>query len=163
MAGEMKAGKIRCYAVSNYSAGQLEALLHAADALGLPRPVMCQPALSLLKTEALNDMLPVCAREKLAAVPYQILQGGLLTGKYRRGMKIPEGSRLAEKPDWLWNLDDALYERLESIAREAEAEGRTMTQYAIRWALRQSAVVSAIVGVKRAEQIDEAAMAAEGL
>ncbi len=163
MAGEMKAGRIRCYAVSNYTAAQLEALLHAADALGLPRPAMCQPALSLLKTEALKDMLPLCNREQIAAVPYQILQGGLLTGKYRRGTAAPEGSRLAEKPDWLWDLDDALYERLEGFSREAEAHGLTMTQYAIRWVLGQPAVVSAIVGVKRAAQIDEAAEAAKGL
>ena len=34
-----------------------------------------------------------------------------------------------------------------------------MTQYALRWALRQPGVVSALIGVKRKEQIDEAAQA----
>ena len=33
-----------------------------------------------------------------------------------------------------------------------------MTQYALRWALRQQGVVSALIGVKRASQIDEAAL-----
>lgn len=159
----MKAGKIRAYAVSNYTAAQLSALIAAADGLNLPRPVACQPALSLLKTEALQDMLPLCAREQIAAVPYQILQGGLLTGKYRRGQAAPEGSRMAEKPDWLSEPDDALFAKLEQIGELAAQMGLTMTQYAIRWTLTQPAVVSAMVGVKREAQIDEAAAAVEGL
>ena len=44
-----------------------------------------------------------------------------------------------------------------TTAAEAAAEGVTMTQHALRWALAQPGVVSALVGVKREEQIDEAA------
>ena len=163
MARAIQSGKIRAWAVSNHTAAQLAALVSAADGLALSRPAMCQPALSLIKPDALTDLLPLCAREKIAVTPYQILQGGLLTGKYRRGQAAPEGSRRAEKPDWLDEPDGALYARLERIGETAAAMGLTMTQYAIRWALSQPAVVSAIVGVKRAEQIDEAAAAVEGL
>ena len=46
---------------------------------------------------------------------------------------------------------------IERCAAEAAAEGVTMTQHALRWALAQPGVVSALVGVKREEQIDEAA------
>jgi aryl-alcohol dehydrogenase-like predicted oxidoreductase len=159
--GAIRAGKIRAWAVSNYTAEQLQGLLKAADSLNLPRPRLCQPALSLLKPDALSDLLPLCLDEKIAAVPYQILQGGLLTGKYRQGQTAPEGSRMAEKPEWLWKADDGLYEKLDRIEREALACGLTMTQYAIRWVLEQPAVVSAIVGVKRAEQIDEAMQAVQ--
>ena len=90
---ELHRGRIRYYGVSNYSAGQLAALLAAADQNGLPRPVACQPPLSLLKQEALEELLPLCRRENIAVIPYQIYQGGLLTGKYRRGEAMPAGSR----------------------------------------------------------------------
>lgn len=158
-----RAGKIRAWAVSNHTAAQLSALIAAADSLGLPRPVMCQPGMSLLKTDALADMLPLCEREQIAAVPYQILQGGLLTGKYRRGQAAPDGSRMAEKPDWLDEPDDGLYTMLEEIGSLAAQMNLTMTQYAIHWALTQPAVVSAIVGVKHTAQIDEAVAAVERL
>lgn len=153
---ELRRGRIRYYGVSNYSAGQLAALLAAADQNGLPRPVACQPPLSLLKQEALEELLPLCRRENIAVIPYQIYQGGLLTGKYRRGEAMPAGSRGAEMPGWLMARDDALYDKLEEIQRQADARGMSMSHYALRWALEQPTVVSAIVGVKRREQIDSA-------
>jgi aryl-alcohol dehydrogenase-like predicted oxidoreductase len=160
LAGAIRAGKVRHYGVSNYSAAQLGELLAVADRSGLPRPVALQPALSLLKPEAAADLLPLCAREGIAAVPYQVLQGGLLTGKYRRGHPPPPHSRKAEKDAWVLPLDGALFDRLEAIEREAAASKSTMTGHAIRWALRQPSVVSAIIGVKTTGQIDESAAAA---
>jgi aryl-alcohol dehydrogenase-like predicted oxidoreductase len=153
------AGKIRYYGVSNYSADQLRALLAAADENNLPRPVVCQPPLSLLKQDALSELIPLCAAEDLAVIPYQIYQGGLLTGKYKRGMEPPKGSRAAEKPAWLAAPDEALYDKLEAIEASAKARGISMSAYALRWVLEQPAVVSAIVGVKSERHVDDAVSA----
>ena len=160
LADAIRAGKIRHYGVSNYSAAQLSELLALADANRLPRPVIHQPPLSLLKPDLAVDLLPLCAREQIAVAPYQVLQGGLLTGKYRRGAAVAKDSRAAEKPPWIPKLDDALFDRLDAIEADARREGLSMTAYAIRWALRQPAVVSPVIGVKRASQIDEAIAAA---
>ncbi len=156
----IQAGKIRHYAISNYGAAQVAELLAVADRLGLPRPVAHQPPLSLLKPEVGLDLLPLCAREQIAVIPFQVIQSGLLTGKYRRGQPPPPDSRKAEKDAWIQPLDDALFDRLEAIERDAKAAGRSMTQHAIRWALAQPAVASVIMGVKRIEQLDEAIAAA---
>ena len=151
----IREGKVRYYGVSNYSAQELSDLLTVADANGLPRPVVCQPPLSLLKQNVLFDLLPLCEQERIAVVPYQVLQGGLLTGKYRRGNPWPVDSRKAEKSGWVWNLTDELFDRLEEIDAQARQAGLTMTQYAIRWVLSQPAVVAAIVGVKRTAQLED--------
>lgn len=161
MGDELRAGTIRAWGVSNYTAPQLAALLEAARRENVPAPALCQPALSLLNRAALDDMLPLCEKENIGVVPYQVLQGGVLTGKYKRGAAAPEGSRLAEKPEWLKPFTDEVYHVLAECERVAEAAGVSMTQYALRWALAQPAVVSALIGVKRTEQIDEAAKAAE--
>src|SRR5207244_10476386 len=100
----IRAGTIRCYGVSNYSAEQLRTMLDTADSSRLPRPVICQSPLSLLKQDILQDLLPLCAREKIAVAPYNVLQGGLLSGKYRRGQPLPVDSRKAEKENWVWPL-----------------------------------------------------------
>ena len=161
MGDELRAGTIRAWGVSNYTAPQLAALLEAARRENVPTPALCQPALSLLNRAALDDMLPLCEKENIGVVPYQVLQGGVLTGKYKRGAAAPEGSRLAEKPEWLKPFTDEVYDVLDACERAAEAAGISMTQHALRWALAQPAVVSALIGVKRTEQIDEAAKAAE--
>jgi len=153
-------GKIRHYGVSNYSAEQLAQLLATADAARLPRPVIHQPPLSLLKPDALDDLLPLCQREGLAVAPYQVLQGGLLTGKYRKGEPPPAGSRKADKGDWGWDLTDDLFGRLQTLQEQADGASLSMTQYAIRWVLDQPAVVSAIVGVRNTRQLEEAVLAA---
>ena len=159
MGEQMKAGKFRCWGVSNYTADQLSALLAACKAENIPGPALCQPALSLLYPAALEDMLPLCQREGIGVIPYQILQGGLLTGKYHRGQQAPAGSRAAEKPGWMKPMDDAAFDVIERVERDAASMGKTMTQYCFHWALSQPAVISALVGVKREAQIDEAAAA----
>ena len=156
LAEVIKEGKIRHYGISNYSAGQLQELLETADANNLPRPVICQPPLSVLKQDALRDIIPLCENENIAVAPYQVLQGGLLTGKYRRGQEVPPDSRKAEKKEWVWDLSDEIFDKLEEIEKKAEQEDLSMIQYAIRWVLDQPAVISVIVGVKRQSQIDDA-------
>ncbi|MCK5119954.1 MAG: aldo/keto reductase [Candidatus Latescibacteria bacterium] len=158
----IREGKVRYYGVSNYSARELSDLLTVADADGLPRPVLCQPPLSLLRQDVLSDLLPLCEREHIAVTPYQILQSGLLTGKYRRGESLPEDSRKGEQSGWVWELTDALFDRLDEIEAQSRKAGLTMTQHAIRWVLAQPAVVAAIVGVKRTEQLEEAMAAVVG-
>ena len=55
-----------------------------------------------------------------------------------------------------------LFDRLDAIRQQAEASGVSMTHYAIRWTRAQTAVVSAVLGVKRIDQMADAIDAAEG-
>lgn len=161
MKAEIDAGKVRYYGVSNYSAEQLENLIRVADKNNLPRPVICQPPLSLLKQDALDKLIPLCAKENIAVIPYQIYQGGLLTGKYHRGMELPSESRAAEKPEWMMKMDDEFYDKLEIFEKAAKEAGMSMAEYALNWAMNQPAVVSVLVGIKRKEQLEAAIVASE--
>ncbi|MBQ4036931.1 MAG: aldo/keto reductase [Clostridia bacterium] len=151
-----RAGKIRAFGVSNYPAEKLAELLCVAEEKGYSRPVICQPPLSLLKQDAAKDILPLCQKEKIAAVPYQIFQGGLLTGKYKRNEAFPAESRGAIKPAWMMTMDDALFDRLEEWEAQAASDGVDLATFALRWVMAQPAVVSALIGVRTKEQIDRA-------
>jgi len=157
----LDAGKIRCWAVSNYSGAQLRELLGAADANGLPRPVLYQPPLSLLRQDALTDGIDICERENIGVIPYQILQGGILSGKYRRGDAPPEGSRAGDS-EWL-KLDDKLFDELETIIEKAKEGNMTLLEYATRWVMTRPAVISALVGFRSKAHIDQAAAVAATL
>jgi len=148
------AGKVRYWGVSNFAAEQVSELLQVCDENGWRRPVVLQPPYSLLKRDVEERILPLCQREQIAVVPYQVLQGGLLTGKYRRSTAAPDGFRQVEKPEWTLPLSDELFDRLERIEAEAQAQGRSLMQHALLEPLAQPAVVSLIVGVKRVAQIE---------
>lgn len=156
------AGKTRCYGFSNYDAAGAEEILRVCDAEGFRRPIVNQPPYSLLKRDADQELIPLCEREGVAVVPYQILQGGLLTGKYRRDQAAPPGSRMSEKKEWMGDISGETFDKLEAIAREAEAKGLTMTQHTIKWTLAQPGITSVIIGAKRPEQLEEAIAAVEG-
>ncbi len=147
-------GKIRHYGISNYSTEQMAELLKVADANNLPRPVIHQPPYSLLKPDVEKDLLPLCEKEQIAAAPYQVLQGGLLTAKYVRGKTAPADSRTAEQPDWMPELNDELFDKLEAIEADAKAKNRTLLAHTLKETLARPAVVSLILGVKRIDQIE---------
>jgi aryl-alcohol dehydrogenase-like predicted oxidoreductase len=151
----LSAGKIRAWGVSNFSAEQLSGLLALCDQNGWRRPVAIQPAYSYLKRDIEADLLPLCQREQIAVFPYQVLQGGLLTGKYRRSEPIPANSRQLEKPAWTLPLTDELFDKLEQCQREGQQLGRSLMQHALMTLLEQPLVLSLIVGIKNAEQLDD--------
>lgn len=153
---EVDGGLVREWGVSNYGAPELRVLLDAVAAVGARPPAVCQPKLNLLVTDALDELVPLCVENGIAVLAYQVLEGGLLTGKYRADA-VPAGTRGAEKPEWMSRLDEAGWSRLAQIGREADSAGRTMTQHAIAEVLGMPGVVSALVGVTRAGQLDEAA------
>ena len=156
----VRQGKIRYFGASNHSAWQLCKMLWLADKNLWQRVVSSQIPYSLLRRELHND-LAFCQQHGVGVTPYQSLQGGLLTSKYRRGQPPPPNSRAAEKPEWVWKQDAALYDKLEAIEAQAAAAGVPVTQYALACTLAQPAMSSLIVGVKGLEQVQEAIAATE--
>jgi aryl-alcohol dehydrogenase-like predicted oxidoreductase len=156
----VRQGKVRYFGASNHSAWQLCEMLWLADRNLWPRVISSQIPFSLLRRELQND-LPFCQQHGIGLTPYQSLQGGLLTGKYRRGQPPPADSRAAEKPDWIWKQDNAMFDRLEAIAMLAAEVGVSMSQYSLAWTLAQPAMSSLIVGVKQLEQVQAAVAAAD--
>ncbi len=155
----VKAGKVRYLGLSNHYGWQICESLWLAERHGWPRVVSSQIPFSLLRREFHHD-LAFCRRHNIGVTPYQALQSGLLTGKYRRGQAPPSDSRAAEKPDWIWKLEGPLFDRLERAEAVAKELSVPMSQLALAWTLTQPAVTSPIVGVKRLDQIEDAIAAA---
>lgn len=152
------AGKVRHWGLSNFDAEETGRVLEVCDREGWSRPVVHQPAYSLLKRDIEADLLPLCRREEIGVVPYQVLQGGLLSGKYRMGVDPPEGSRGAEKPEWLPMLEDGeVMGELQELAAQAEGQGMNLFEYALRATVAISGITSIILGAKRGEQVEAAA------
>lgn len=156
----VRQGKIRHFGVSNHPAWQLSELQGMSKNQGGPCVMSSQIPFSMLRRELQND-LHACEELGIGVTPYQVLQGGLLTGKYNRGEAPPEGSRAAERPEWMWTLDDSVFNCLEALNELAQEVSVPLSQYALAWTLQQPAMSSLIVGVKSMQQIEDAVAALE--
>jgi aryl-alcohol dehydrogenase-like predicted oxidoreductase len=154
----VREGKVRHVGHSNLQAAQVEEIDGLARERGWVRPVSAQNQYSLLRREAEDDLLPTCERLGIGVLPYFPLASGLLTGKYRRGHPVPEGTRLSGRAEV---FTDETFDRLEALDAFASERGLTLLHVAIGGLLGQPAVSCVIAGATRPEQVRANVAAAE--
>ena len=114
--------------------------------------VSIQNEFSLFHREPEKDIMVDCEHAGIAFLPYFPLASGLLTGKYRKGQKPPEGSRASEgfgpKVVTRKNLD--VVERLIDFA---QSRNHTILELAFGWLLAHKPVASVIAGASTADQV----------
>ena len=114
-----------------------------------------QGRLNLLDREPQQEgILDYCADRGIGFIAFSPLAQGLLTDRYLNG--IPADSRMAQgrflKQD---RLTPELLTYLRQLQAEAQAEGRTISQNALRWILAQRGVTSVLVGASSVEQLQK--------
>jgi len=116
-----------------------------------------QPPYSLLRRTLELEHFPVCERFGLGTIVWSPLEGGWLTGKYRKGEGNPEDSPRAR--DWVGDLDNPHFahrlEVVEELIALAEAKSVPLAHLAVAWVLRNPVVTSAIVGPRTVEQLED--------
>ncbi len=86
----VRQGKVRYIGASNYKAWELMQALWASDVNGLARYDSLQPHYNLIKRgEFERELKAVCETYGIGVIPYSPLEGGFLTGKYRRDTPSP--------------------------------------------------------------------------
>jgi aryl-alcohol dehydrogenase-like predicted oxidoreductase len=100
------------------------------------------------------DVLPLCEREQVAYLVFSPLAGGWLTGKYRRGVAFPAGSRMTQRPEpYAPFVSDGTFDRLERLEHFADESGRSMAGLALAWLFADPAVTQVVVGPGRPEHL----------
>lgn len=138
-------------------AWELVETLWTSDRRGLERFACLQPPYSILRRVMEADHFPACRRYGLGVIVWSPLEGGWLTGKYRRGAANPKHSRRAEQ--WIGDLGNAKFARRLAVVEElvalAERKGVPLARLANAWALRHPAVTAAIIGPRTMEQLED--------
>jgi aryl-alcohol dehydrogenase-like predicted oxidoreductase len=145
-------GKVRYIGNSNFTGWQIA----DADwtAAGGSRFVSAQNQYSLLERKVEFEVLPACEHFGLGFLPFFPLASGLLSGKYRRGEKPPEGTRLAA-----WGargaaaMSDKNFDKVEKLEAWAGERGHTILELAFAWLLGHEVVSSVIAGATSPEQV----------
>jgi aryl-alcohol dehydrogenase-like predicted oxidoreductase len=150
----VRAGKVRAVGASNVTGRELEEALAASAKHGLVRFAWVQNPYSLLDRIAETEIFPICERERLGFTPFGPLEGGWLTGKYRRGRTLPPGSRMTKRPEPYAHLEtEAVYRGIERLEAEAESRGVHMASLALAWVLSHPLVAGAVIGPRRPAQL----------
>ena len=109
---------------------------------------------------SLHELAPVLEQEEVAALAYEPLCRGLLSGKFRRLPSFKEGD-LRRHDQRFWALRFARAQPvIERVRRISAMLGCAPSALAIAWALRRPAVAAALVGAKRPEQVRQNVQAA---
>src|SRR5580693_7925570 len=91
----IRQGKVRYIGCSNFPAWQMTEAAWTARTAGLNGFISCQDEFSLVYRSPEAELLPASRKLGLGLLPYFPLASGLLTGKYRRTVPLPAGTRLA--------------------------------------------------------------------
>lgn len=152
-------GKILYAGVSEWSAAQIAEASGIGKSLGLRPLISNQPIYNMFERYIEKEgVIHQCEKEGLGLVVFSPLAQGVLTGKYKPGHPIPQDTRAANnQTNGVINSylrEDVLQctAKLEELAAEV---GATLSQFALAWVIRQSAVSSAIIGSSRPAQIEE--------
>ncbi len=158
----VQSGKVRYIGASNYAGWHLMKALGISERLGLARFVSQQIYYSLQARDAETELVPVAIDQGLGILVWSPIAGGLLSGKYRRGVDAPEGSR--HLGDWneppVYD-EDKLYDTIEVLAGMGEAHGVSAARVALAYLLAKPAVTSLIVGARTDEQLADNLAAAD--
>jgi aryl-alcohol dehydrogenase-like predicted oxidoreductase len=160
----VRQGKVLYVGVSEWNASQIRDAIRIANDMGFDRIISNQPQYNMLWRVIEPEVIPASEELGIGQIVWSPIAQGVLTGKYKPGQPVPEGSRATDTnggADFVqrWLTDEVLsaVAKLEPIAAEMKL---TMAQLAIAWVLSNSNVSSAIVGATRPEQITENALAA---
>ncbi|MWA01184.1 aldo/keto reductase [Actinomadura sp. LD22] len=160
----VRQGKVLYVGVSEWRAEQIERALKIADEMGFDRIVSSQPQYSMLWRVIEEEVVPLCEREGVGQIVWSPIAQGVLTGKYKPGQPVPEGSRATDDKggaDMVKRyLNDDLLTRVQNLRPIADDLGLSMAQLAIAWTLQNPNVSAAIIGASRPEQVADNVKAA---
>ena len=152
----VRAGKIRYVGCSNFSGWHLMKSLAVAERYNLPRHVAHQAYYSLANREYESELMPLGLDQGVSAIVWSPLASGRLTGKIRRGLSVPEGSRRGLRPeDGPFVEDEHLFTIIEAIDEITHEIGKSVTQIALNWLLQRPTVASLIIGARNERQLLE--------
>ncbi|HWG03158.1 MAG TPA: aldo/keto reductase [Trebonia sp.] len=146
----VREGKVRYIGHSNFSGWQLAEAAHVARETGAVPFISSQNEWSLLHREVEDEVVPAAIHYGLGVLPYFPLANGMLTGKVRRATGVPEGTRLASRPE---RVTEAGLDAVERLAAWGEAHGHSVLEIGLGALAAQPGCGSVIAGAMSGEQV----------
>lgn len=152
-------GKARAVGISNFRLQQIRDCMET-------RPVdVAQYCWNMFDRRMDQEILPFCNNNKIGVMAYGSLAYGLLTGTFTADMKFDENDWRARQgrmgginlfqtmfgPEYFQKNINAV----EELKALASSYGKSLPQFALRWTLSHPAVSTALVGCRRAVEVED--------
>lgn len=149
-----KQGKIREFGVLNYTIDHLLELRSVLQDFPKLACATMQTPYNVFARYAEERLIPLCMKQGISVLPYNVLARGILTEKYLKD-SLPEGSR-AERSESVRNaVVPEVLERVNLLKEVADSQSITVSQLILAWTLAQRGVASIPLGMRNAEQVRE--------
>lgn len=160
----IRQGKVHYIGFSEWTAPQIAQALAIQDARGYNRFVSSQPQYSALWRVIEAEVVPLSKNEGIGQIVWSPMAQGVLTGKYRPGVKPPAGSRATDKKSGAGFISafmrDEILIAVQDLKPIAADHDLTTSQLALAWVLQNENVSSAIMGATKPAQVKENVKAA---
>ncbi len=156
----VRQGHVRYVGCSNWAAWKIMQALGIADHHGWTRFASLQAYYTIAGRDLEREIAPLLIDQGVGLMVWSPLAGGLLSGKFDRDGKGPEGTRRA-------NFDFPPVDRerafacVDAMRPIAEARGVSVARIALAWLLHQPFVTTVIIGARSTEQLDDNIAAAD--
>lgn len=142
----VRSGKVLYFAFSDTPAWIVSQAVAIANLRGWTAPIAFQFPYNALGRAAERDVMPMCRTLGLTMLPWGLLSGGALTGKYNSPSNEPKRDA---------DASDREKQMAETIMALAQEIGRTPSQIAINWVRQQNGQIIPILGARTEAQIHD--------
>lgn len=150
----VRSGKVRYIGLCNMAAWQIMKALGLSRERGWARFESVQAYYTVAGRDLEREILPLARDQKLGIMVWSPLAGGLLTGKFKRDEKGPDGARRT-------NFDFPVVDKERAFACVdvmggiAKQHGVSIAQIALAWLLSRNEVSTVIIGAKTMAQLED--------
>jgi aryl-alcohol dehydrogenase-like predicted oxidoreductase len=154
----VRQGKALYIGVSEWTPEQLREAHGLSRELGF-QLISNQPQYSALWRVIEEEVVPTSAELGISQIVWSPIAQGVLTGKYKPGQDLPQGSRATDDKggaDMIKRyMNDDVLTRVQELQPVADELDLSLAQLAVAWVLQNDNVASAIIGASRPEQVHE--------
>jgi aryl-alcohol dehydrogenase-like predicted oxidoreductase len=148
----VRSGKVRHIGLCNLAAWQIMKALAISDARHWARFCSVQAYYTIAGRDLEREVIPLIRDQQLGLMVWSPLAGGLLSGKFSRDGKGPEGARRSQFDFPVIDKERA-FTCVDAMRPIAEQRRVSVSQVALGWLLAQPAVTTVIIGARNADQL----------
>src|ERR1700730_375473 len=148
----VRQGKALYVGISSYSPERTREAAEILKGEGVSL-LIHQPSYSMLNRWVEKELLGTLEELGVGCIAFSPLAQGLLTNKYLNG--VPENSRANTEGSFQKDfLSEENMKCVRALNEIASGRGQTLAQTAIAWVLRHKEIISAHIGARNVEQLD---------
>ena len=148
----VRQGKVNYVAISDSPAYIIAEANTMAELRGWSRFVGVQVPYSLAARDIERELLPLARHWDMAVMPFSLIGGGVLTGKYTESSSEPTRMNRDQV-----TIPERTQQIIEAVRQIAEETGKSRAQVAINWVRQQQAqaLMIPILGARKLSQLED--------